>query len=599
MKINKKSALSLAVFFLKGSMRYFIICILSGIILSICETMIPQLIRFIVDSVIGSAPATLRPLKNAEQLAVLMRSNMLMCAIAPAALGLLAAILRYTTNQFNSKAGETMVENMRNAMFAHIEALPKSWLQNNSTGDIIQRCTSDINRIKEFFQEQFVSVFKLVLTIILSIIAMFSMNRRLCIVVLVISPLIIIYSVVFHNYIKKGFIRCADSEDDLSTIAQENLSGVRVVRAFGREKYESERFRKQNDEVVRRWIEVCRSLTVYWTIGDCLACIQAMLIVCFGAVLCVSGNLSQGEFISFNVYNAMLIFPVRQLGRIISEMSKAGVAVERISEVLNASPETDSDEAIKTEISGDIVFDNVSFSYDGKENVLKNVSFTIPEGKSFGILGATGSGKSSLLQLLCRLYAPTEGKITIGGKNIDGFTLKTIRSNIGIVLQEPYLFSRSIGENIGITGADFAHIEEAAETACIAGDISKFSGGYETQVGERGVTISGGQKQRVAIARMLTRKTPIMIFDDSLSAVDTNTDEQIRRAIRDKLCGTTTIIVSHRITTLLSCDYILVLDKGCAIQYGSPSQLLSENGIFKHVYELQMAVGEEEMNERQ
>ena len=317
--------------------------------------------------------------------------------------------------------------------------------------------------------------------------------------------------------------------------------------------------------------------------------------VVLGTVSCVNGNLTAGEFVSFSLYNTMLIGPVRRLGRIISEMSKAGVSIDRLGEVLEAAVEQDAPDAAEAPMDRDIAFENVSFRYgeDGPD-VLENVSFTVPAGKSFGILGGTGSGKSSLLLLLCRLYAPAEGRITVGGVDIADMPARYVRENIGVVLQEPFLFSRSVQENIGICGASDAEIRAAAVTACVDGDIARFSQGYDTMVGERGVSLSGGQKQRVAIARMLTKKTPVIVFDDSLSAVDTETDEKIRSALDRDLGGATKIIISHRITTLLDCDSILVLDKGRVSQLGSPRELLARPGIFRRIYDMQMSIGEEE-----
>ena len=245
-------------------------------------------------------------------------------------------------------------------------------------------------------------------------------------------------------------------------------------------------------------------------------------------------------------------------------------------------------------MDGDIAFENVSFTYDGEREVLSDVSFTIPARSSFGILGATGSGKSSLLNLLCRLYEPTSGRITVGGTDIAKMPAKYVRSRIGVVLQEPFLFSRTIGENIGICGGTAEEIRAAAVTACVDGDIRDFPSGYDTVVGERGVTLSGGQKQRVAMARMLVRKTPVLVFDDSLSAVDTETDENIRRALRRDLGETTTIIVSHRITTLMDCDNILVLEHGRVAELGSPAELYERGGIYRRIYDMQMALGLEE-----
>ena len=420
------------------------------------------------------------------------------------------------------------------------------------------------------------------------------MNWKLALVPAVLFPVIIIYSLLFHNSIRERFTACDESEGVLSTIAQENLTGVRVVRAFGREEYERQRFEAQNEDYTTLWVRLCRTLSDFWAVGDATACIQTMLVVVLGSLLCVRGEMTEGEFVSFAIYNTMSISPVRRLGRVISEMSKMGVSVSRIAEVLDAPCEQDKPGAAPQPMDGDIVFDHVSFRYETGPDVLSDVSFTIPAGKSFGILGGTGSGKSSLLLLLCRLYAPSEGRVTVGGADLADLPAAWVRDHVGVVLQEPFLFSRTIEENIGICGADHAAVCKAAETACIAADIEQFADGYQTMVGERGVTLSGGQKQRVAIARMLTKKTPIMVFDDSLSAVDTQTDEKIRTALGRDLAGTTTIIISHRITTLMDCDNVLVLERGKLLQYGPPQTLLQADGLFRQIYDMQMSIGEEE-----
>ena len=584
---------------LEGSGKYFAVCILLGLLLTVVEMIAPQVIRVTVDSVIDSQPMDLPAwaLRWVESLggAAFLRANMWFIALILALAGLVAALLRYGANMFNAKAGETLVKTARDRLFHHIECLPWKWHAEHPTGDIIQRCTSDVERIKNFFQEQFISVFQIIVRIILALTLMTLMNAKLSIVAWVIAPIIVLYSVLFHNKIRARFTECDENEGVLSTIAQENLTGVRVVRAFGREKFERDRFEAQNNKYTECWISLTRTLSDFWAVGDFTSCLQILLVVVLGTVSCVNGNLTAGEFVSFSLYNTMLIGPVRRLGRIISEMSKAGVSIDRLGEVLEAETEQDAPNAAEAPMDKDIAFENVSFHYgeDGPD-VLENVSFTVPAGKSFGILGGTGSGKSSLLLLLCRLYAPTEGKITVGGVDIADMPARYVRENVGVVLQEPFLFSRSVQENIGICGASDAEICAAAVTACVDGDITRFSQGYDTMVGERGVSLSGGQKQRVAIARMLTKKTPVIVFDDSLSAVDTETDEKIRSALDRDLGGATTIIISHRITTLLDCDNILVLEKGRVSQLGSPKELLAQPGIFRKIYDMQMSIGEEE-----
>lgn len=584
---------------LRGSEGYFAICIFSGLAFTALELLIPQILRVMVDCVIGAEQTTLpaalswalEKLGGAEYL----RTHMARPALLLAAIGLLSALFRYSMNLYSSRACETLVKTGRDLLYSHIQHLPWRWHMQNATGDIIQRCTADIERIKVFFQDQFVSVFRIVILIVLSLWCMLLMNWKLSLVALVIFPIIILYSLLFHNKIRARFTACDEAEGVLSTIAQENLTGVRVVRAFGREAYERERFEAQNQEYTNLWVYLCHTLAHFWAAGDVTSCLQVMLVVVLGSVLCVRGEMTGGEFISFAFYNAMLISPVRMLGRIISEMSKAGVSISRLAEVLDAPVEQDRPGASPAPLDRDIVFSHVSFSYDSGPEVLHDVSFTIKAGTSFGILGATGSGKSTLLLLLSRLYAPTAGRITVGGVDLADMPAEWVRRHVGIVLQEPFLFSRTIEENIAITGASAQDVVDAAITACIDGDIRSFAQGYKTMVGERGVTLSGGQKQRVAIARTLTQKTPIIVFDDSLSAVDTQTDENIRARLSQRVTGVTQLLVSHRVLTLLSCDQVLVLERGRIRQLGAPQALLHEPGLFRDIYALQMATGEEAM----
>ncbi|MCR4778522.1 MAG: ABC transporter ATP-binding protein/permease, partial [Lachnospiraceae bacterium] len=393
------------------------------------------------------------------------------------------------------------------------------------------------------------------------------------------------------------FMECDENEGILSAICQENLTGVRVVRAFGRENFEKDRFEAQNKKYTNLWVRVLKFLALFWGAGDFISGVQVMLIIAFGVVECVNGNMTAGEFIAFVSYNAMLVWPVRQLGRMVSEMSKAGVSIERIRYIMNSDIEKDKENACTPDMLTDICFDHVSFGYNKETEILHDVSFTIKKGTTFGILGGTGSGKSTLMYLMNRLYDLPEGngKITFGGVDVADMKAEWVRSNVGMVLQEPFLFSRTIKENIGITKEELtlSDIREAARIACVDDAISEFSKGYDTMVGERGVTLSGGQKQRTAIARMLTQKTPVMVFDDSLSAVDAETDAKIREALKENLGESTVILISHRITTLMQADCILVLDDGKVAELGSHEELLAKNGIYKKIYDMQLSMPEE------
>ena len=594
---------SLILEFLKGNIHYFVISIISALMVTGLDMISPQLIRTTVDSILGTEEMKLPVfvmLKIEEMGGVdFLRSHIWVIGIAIIVVALFSALFRYTFMLFNTKGAESLVRTMRNRLFSHIQRLPFSWHMKNQTGDIIQRCTSDVDMIKNFVSEQLTNVFRIVILIVLALVSMFSMNGKLAVVALIFIPIVITYSTYFHSHIRDNFTKCDENEGVLSTIAQENLTGVRVVRAFGREKFEKDRFERQNNIYTDTWMHLCKFLALFWGAGDLFSGLQVMLIVILGAVFCVNGEMTAGEFIAFISYNSMLIWPVRHLGRMISEMSKAGVSIERIRYIMNSEAEKDKEDAVTPDMKGDIVFEHVSFGY-AEAPILQDISFTIPQGSTFGILGSTGSGKSTLMYLLNRLYdLPEEnGRITIGGVDVADMKGEWVRSHIGMVLQEPFLFSRTIAENIGITAdkargeIKFTDIRNAAAIACVDESISEFSKGYDTMVGERGVTLSGGQKQRTAIARMLTQKTPIMVFDDSLSAVDADTDARIRQALRKNLGDSTVILIAHRVTTLMQADRIMVLDKGKIAEIGTHEELMEKNGMYRKIYDMQMTLPE-------
>lgn len=586
--------------FLRGSLHFFVISVLSAFCVTGLDLLSPQLIRMTVDSVLGDAqlslPRFLQQYVDKLGGVMFLRENIWLIAIAVVIIALGSAIFRYWFTLFNTKGAEGLVQTARDCLFSHIQKLPFAWHMEHQTGDIIQRCTSDVEVIKNFISEQLTSTVRIVMLIVLSMTFMFSMNTKLALIAFACIPIILGYSIFFHSHIRERFMECDENEGVLSVIAQENLTGVRVVRAFGREKYERDRFEKQNNIYTDAWMKLCKLLALFWGAGDLMSGLQVMLVVVFGAVFCVQGEMTAGEYIAFISYNAMLTWPVRHLGRMISEMSKAGVSIERIRYIMNAKEEQDKENALTPDMYGDIVFDKVSFGF-GDVQVLEDISFTIPKGTTLGILGSTGSGKSTLMCLLNRLYELPEenGKITINGVDIRDMKGEWVRSHIGMVLQEPFLFSRTIAENIGIVEAsgELSKIRKMAKVACVDEAILEFAKGYDTMVGERGVTLSGGQKQRTAIARMLMQETPIMIFDDSLSAVDAETDAKIRRKLKENLGNATVILIAHRVTTLMQADHILVMDKGKIVESGSHEALMEKNGIYKRIYEMQMTLPKE------
>lgn len=589
-------------YFLKGSIGVFVLSMVFASAVSFLDMVLPRIISFTVDSVIADKapdlPAFVVVHLEAAGGVELLRSRPVLIAAAVLAVALTGAIFRYLFRYFNEVAAERFVKKMRDSLYGKIQRLPYAWHGRNSTGDIIQRCTSDVETIKVFVSEQLTSLVRVIVLIALAVSFMAGINGTMTAAASLFIPIVIGYSLFFYAKIGNAFEKADTEEGRLSAIAQENLTGVRVVRAFGRESYERERFEKQNSYYTGFWIHLMRILSLNWVTGDVMTGLQYLLVNIMGAVFCVNGRITAGEFIAFVSYNSLLIWPVRSLGRVISEMSKAGISLDRLRYIMNAEEEKNPENALRPPMDRDIRFENVSFSYgDGSGEAVSDVSFEVPAGTTLGILGGTGSGKSTLMYLLERLYPLEEGqgRILIGDADIAQIDQEWLRAQIGMVLQEPYLFSRTIAENIAITSGSYKDkdIRRASKTADLLETVDHFPSGFETFVGERGVTLSGGQKQRTAIAQMLIRQCPIMIFDDSLSAVDAETDARIRAALRKDTGDATVILIAHRITTIMHADQILVMDKGRIRERGTHEELLALGGTYRKIYDLQMAGSEE------
>ena len=379
-------------------------------------------------------------------------------------------------------------------------------------------------------------------------------------------------------------------------MVQENLSGVRVVRAFAGERYERDRFEKRNSEYCNLWVRMGVVLARFFTVQDILTMLQILLVVTAGSILCVRGSLTAGDLVAFISYNAILAWPIRRLGRMLLEMSKADVSIGRIAAIMDSSIEEDSPDAQEVPMDQEISFEHVRFHYDNGPEILHDITFRVKPGTTLGILGGTGSGKSTLMLLLDKMYPLPEecGNIRIGGVDIRNIRTDWLRKNISMVLQEPFLFSRSIADNISISRPEISldEIREAARDACLDENVSELENGYDTFVGERGVTLSGGQKQRTAIARALTSHTPILIFDDSLSAVDMETDARIRASLEARFGSATILIISHRLTTISKADQVIVLENGRIRESGTPEELRHAGGLYQQLYEIQSGMGQ-------
>ena len=596
-RIIMKSRMKTVLYFLKGCKRYFALAILFVFFQVVFDLVNPKIMGYTVDYIVNDlsqTPKLMIELINNLGGREYILTHLWIAALLVVGIGVLGAVSRYLFRLFNSLGGETLAKRMRDILFEHIINLPYKWQDINKTGDIIQRCTSDVDTIRNFVQEQLVNLIRMIVMIVFALYFMFHINVILTICACFFVLIIIIYSSVFHGRVGEKFEKVDEEEGRLSATAQENLTGVRVVRAFGREMYERKRFEEKNEKYINHWVEMMSLLARFWTTCDFVRNVQMITILSLGAFFTVKGYMTAGQYVSFIAYNLLIVQPMVELGRVISDMSKAGVSIDRLKYIIDSSVEADDADAVDFPENGDIVFDDVSFTYD-KAIVLEHINMTVKKGETVGILGGTGSGKSTLMLLLDGFYEPTSGSITINGVDIRKIKKHELRKNIGFVLQEPYLFSRSLRDNIIISRGESSQeeVDKVADTACLKPAINKFKDGYDTYVGEKGVTLSGGQKQRTAIAQMLIGNPPIMIFDDSLSAVDAKTDAAIRKGLKKAGEDKTVIIISHRITTIMGADHICVLEGGKIAEFGNHNELIAKNGIYNRIYNIQRNAREE------
>jgi ATP-binding cassette subfamily B protein len=589
--------------FMKGNRLMYFGAIISIGLATLFSFFSPLVIRLTVDSIIGgkeiNAPSIVLRMIEAVGGTTMLAQNLWICGLLLILLSALNGVFTFLKGKWTAMAAETTARNIRNKLYNHLQHVHYDYHVKAETGDVLQRCTSDVDTIRGFLAVQFVEIGRALFMLTLSLTIMMSLDVRMTLISMIVVPFIFTFAIVFFMRVKKAFKASDEAEGRLSNVLQENLTGVRVVRAFARQDYEIDKFDKKNADYRDLTYDLLKLLAGYWSSSDLLCMLQIGAVLTFGSYWASIGRISLGTLIVFITYESMLLWPVRQMGRILTDLGKSLVSLKRIEEILENPIEEPAEGEMKPVIKGEIEFKNVTFGYDKEKPILKNVSFKVKAGQTVAILGPTGSGKTSLVHLLPRLYDFNEGSITIDGIDIRKIEKKWLRKNIGIVLQEPFLYSKSIIENIGLA-KDNALEEEvyhAAQTASVHSVIQEFEQGYETMVGERGVTLSGGQKQRVAIARTLILNSPVLVFDDSLSAVDTETDTAIRKALSQRDTSTTTFIISHRITTLSEADFIVVLDEGQVAQIGTHQELISQEGLYNRIWSIQNALEEDSVDE--
>ena len=541
------------------------------------------LIRYFVDEVLGGPG---------------LASRLPWVALGFISLALIEGSFTFLSGRLAAGTAEGVARRLRNYLFDHIQRLSFAYHDHMQTGELIQRSTSDVDALRRFFADQAINVGRISLLFVINLAALLSLNWKLALFSVIVVPVVVLVSIFFFKLVSRAYEAFQEQEATLSTTLQENLTGVRVVKAFARQAYERERFEEQNWEKFRRGRRLLTMHSLFWPVTDILCGVQMLAGFYMGARLAIDGTITVGTYLAYAGMVIWIIWPMRNLGRLIVDMSSGLVSYERVTEIIKEErePLTEGSYSPGGNVRGEIVFREVSFEYDNSGQVLKDISFRCKPGQVVALLGSTGSGKTSLVNLLPRFYEYTGGSLTLDGVELKEYPRAYLRRQIGIVEQEPFLFSRTIRENITYgVGRDVsqAEIEAAARAAAIHEVITSFPDGYDTLVGEKGVTLSGGQKQRVAIARTLLKNPRILILDDATSSVDAETEGAIREALERLMEGRTTFIIAHRIQSVMIADLILVFDKGQVVQRGTHEHLLSQPGIYRQVYDLQTRIENE------
>jgi ATP-binding cassette subfamily B protein len=524
-------------------------------------------------------------------------TNLWLAAVLMSGFTALAGFFTYLRGRLSSVAAENVILRLRDQLYDQLQHLPCSYLDTAPTGDLVQRCTSDVETMRQFLVSQVVEIGRAVLMMLVPLPLMLSIDWRMTALSVVLIPPIVGFSMIFFRRVRTSFEKVDQAEGRLTATLQENLTGIRVVRAFARQQFEIEKFGVRNSEHRDLDNNLYQLLAVFWSASDALCISQMGIVVIAGGRWIADGSLGVGSFFFFLTSVGMFIWPVRMMGRILTELGKATVAVGRIQEILGHPRETAPENRLLipqhgTNRLGEITFRSVTFAHRKDTAALEDVSFHVPAGRTLALFGPSGSGKSTIVNLLLRLYDPSTGVIEIDGRDIRCVDRKDVRRQISVVMQEPFLYSKTVRENLSIGHASATHddIVQATAAACVHDTVMEFEQGYDTLVGERGITLSGGQRQRVALARALLKRPTILILDDALSAVDTETEAQILDALALRRGRSTTIVIAHRLSTLMTADEILVLDRGRVVQRGTHEQLKDAPGMYQRVWMIQNTI---------
>ncbi|MEZ4668654.1 MAG: ABC transporter ATP-binding protein [Anaerolineae bacterium] len=566
-----------------GFRLYYLVAVVALALSALMNTSSFLLVRHFIDNVL--------PSPNVMQIAPLI-------ALGFAVLAGLQGTFSALSGRFTAKTAEGLALRLRDAMYDHIQRLSFRYHDKMPTGELLSRATSDLDAIRRFFSEQAIGVGRILLLFSINFVAILLLNPDLAVKSIVAVPVVALVSFLFFGRIARAYEHLQEQEAKLSTTLQENLSGVRVVKAFARQDYERDKFEVENAEQFRRGRRFLIMHSAFWPLTDIICFAQILFGYYYAATLVMNGTLTLGSYLAYAALLTQIINPMRNLGRLIVDMSSGVVSYKRMMQVIGTEQESlvAGNFQPAADLRGDVEFKQVSFEYDAEAPVLHDINLTVKAGQSVALMGSTGSGKTSLVGLLPRFYDYTAGSIKLDGVELKDMPRGYLRQQIGIVEQEPFLFSRTIRENIAFSvGREVSDDEviAAAKAAAVHDVILTFPDGYNTLVGERGVTLSGGQKQRVALARTLLKNPRILILDDATSSVDSETEDTIRQALLKLMKGRTTFIIAHRIQTVMHANQILVFDKGRIVQRGTHSELMDEPGIYRRIYDLQSRIEDE------